>query len=77
MKRLSIVLLLLMTFGCAAPRTESAPVTSTQPTTAPSTQPTAVTVSDDGETYTLSNGIVTARILKHSGAMASLVYQNI
>ncbi|HSV15169.1 MAG TPA: polysaccharide lyase family protein, partial [Tepidisphaeraceae bacterium] len=66
-----------MTVGCAAPRTESAPVTSTQPTTAPSTQPSAVTVSDDGETYTLSNGIVTARILKHSGAMASLVYQNI
>src|SRR5262245_17512989 len=34
-----------------------------------------VTVADDGQTYTLSNGIITARISRTSGNLMSLVYK--
>ena len=36
-----------------------------------------VTVGDDGQTYTLSNGILTARISRTSGNLTSLIYNGI
>lgn len=36
-----------------------------------------VTVTDSGGTYTLANGIVTAKIAKGSGSLVSLVYQGL
>ena len=38
---------------------------------------TAVTVTDNGRTWTLDNGIVRATINKQSGNMSSLVYRGI
>ena len=38
---------------------------------------TAVTLQDDGSTYTLSNGLLTAKIIKHSGGLSSLVFQGV
>lgn len=37
----------------------------------------AVTVSDDGTVFTLSNGVVTAKILKRNGNLGSLTYNGI
>ena len=37
----------------------------------------AVTVTDNGRTWTLDNGIVKATIRKDSGSMASLVYRGV
>ncbi len=37
----------------------------------------AVTISENGTTYTLDNGIVTANISKHSGDLLSLHYKNL
>ncbi len=37
----------------------------------------AVTVTDDGEVFTLTNGIVTAKVLKRNGNLGSLVYRGI
>jgi rhamnogalacturonan endolyase len=36
-----------------------------------------VTIHDDGDTYTLSNGIVTAKIRKNNGDLASMVYKGV
>ena len=36
-----------------------------------------MTVGDDGQTYTLSNGILTARISRTSGNLTSLIYNGI
>lgn len=40
-------------------------------------QPTAVTVSENDSSFTLSNGIVTARVLKSNGDIRSLQYKGI
>src|SRR5579885_2059703 len=36
-----------------------------------------VTVSDDGKTFTLANGIATARVNKRNGDLESLVYKGL
>ncbi len=36
----------------------------------------AVTVTETPDTYTLANGVVTAKVLKRSGALSSLVYKD-
>jgi hypothetical protein len=38
---------------------------------------TPVTVSDDGKTFTLANGIVTARVNKRNGDLESLVFKGL
>lgn len=37
----------------------------------------AVTISEDGNSYTLANGIITAKISRHSGDLLSLKYKNL
>ena len=37
----------------------------------------AVTVSEDDSSFTLDNGIVTAKVAKRSGDMTSLTYKNL
>src|SRR5580704_4012049 len=41
---------------------------------APTTAPAAVTLEEDDTSYTIANGIVTARIAKRSGDLTSLQY---
>src|SRR2546421_4406597 len=38
---------------------------------------TPVTVADDGPTFTLANGIVTAKVAKRSGDLVSLKFKNL
>src|SRR3954453_9504297 len=47
------------------------------PLAAVATGPAPVTLQQDDTSYTLSNGIVTARISKQSGDLTSLVYRGV
>ena len=61
----------VMTLAMPAPRAAAAPVVAKTKTAA------AVTVTDNGRSWTLDNGIVKATINKYSGTMTSLVYHGI
>ena len=66
--------LLLVALGfthAALPKLCSATVA---PTIAVPAVDVPVTVSDNGDTWTLDNGIIKATVLKHSGKLTSLVY---
>jgi rhamnogalacturonan endolyase len=71
MRRLILILALTLTILCSDLRPAAAAAPTTKPTTAP------VTLTEDRDTYTLSNGIITAVVLKRSGSLASLVYRGI
>lgn len=50
---------------------------ASSPSAAAQSSPADVTVTDNGNSWTLSNGIVKATIRKGSGSMASLVYRGV
>lgn len=69
-------LLLLITAACAA-FTFAGLATAASPSILRPASTAAVTVTEDADTFTLANGIVTARIAKRNGNMTSLVYRNV
>ncbi len=69
MKRFAVSILLTMTIGCATSHA-SHDLNATAITR-------SVVLTDDGNIYTLSNGLVTVKIVKRTGEIGSLVYHNI